>query len=189
VGPVGDEQLQYPLDAQQRALQGRLWATVRYAAPDQAPEVQLHHRDQAEPFAAGVKAWLLKRRMPCMQGEPVTANMKFIFRLEGDSFGFKPLTLLQYMGRTAGLKQQQVQFDTTTMGCPFDLRLDYLQPNGSNRVGELGESNPARRPLLEWLANSSLALAPAQLDAVYADTADIHVACIKIDLKPQEKTS
>ncbi len=179
----------YPTAALRAGVQGRVWATARYLAPDQPPEIKLYHRPGAQALAAEVRSWLQQRRMPCLQGEPIQTEMGFVFRFERDVYGFKPIDLLQFMGVVKGLEQQSLQFNTHSMGCPFDLKLVYRQPDANNKVGEVGERNPARAPLLEWLAASTLNMRDAQLDAVYADTADIHVPCVKINLQPKEKTS
>jgi hypothetical protein len=185
VGIKDNKPPSYPLEAKRFALQGRVWATARYLAPDQPPEVKLHFRPNAQQLANEVEDWLRQRRMPCLQTEPIEAEMIFIFRLGGDVYGFKPLSLLQYMGKVKDLARQRVQFDTQTMGCPFDLKLQYRQPDAPNKLGQAATSNPARRPLLDWLAASQLDLHGAGLDSVYADTADIHVPCVKIDLQPK----
>jgi hypothetical protein len=187
VGTKGNNTPRYPPHAARAGIQGRVSATARYGAPDQAPEIKLHHRPSADVFAQRVEAWLQERRMPCFEGEPITVEVLFIFRLGTDVYGFRPMSLTQFMGNVKDIEKQRLDFDTSTMGCPFDLRLTYRQPDAPNRVGERGESNPARRPLLDWLAASTLNLNGNMLDSVYADTADITVPCAKIDLKPKEK--
>jgi hypothetical protein len=186
VGLKDEKPPNYPLISLREERQGRVWATARYVAPDQAPEVKVHHRLASKHFAEEVESWLKQRRMPCLKGEPIQAELFFIFRQGNDVYGFRPLTLLQYMGVVKDVDRQVLQFDTRNMGCPFDLKLTYRQPDGKNLVGEVGERNPARGPLLEWLATSVLDMRRPQLDAVYADTADIHVPCLNINLKPKE---
>jgi hypothetical protein len=185
-GLEDDKPPQYPMNTR---VQGRIWATARYVAPDQAPEVKLYHRPYAKVLAREVQDWLSLRRMPCLQGAPIQVDMTFIFKFEGDVYGFRPLSLVQYMGVVKGIHEQLLDFDTHSMGCPFELKLQYRQPDLPNGVGEVGERNPARRPLLEWLAQTQLDMGRAQLDAIYADTADIHVPCLNINLKPKESTS
>ncbi len=189
VGLRDNKPLPYPFRAEQAGIQGRVRAIVRYVRPDQAPEIKIFHRPSARMLTADVRDWLEQRRMPCLKGEPISAELVFIFTVEGSAYGFNPLSLTQYMGAVKDINKQVLQFDTTTMGCPFALQLRYLQPDAPNRVGERGERNLARKPLMDWLAASQLNLPQPSLDSVYADVADIHVPCMKMDLKPKEKTS
>jgi hypothetical protein len=186
VSVKGEKLPSYPELARREMRQGRIWAEVRFDSADQPPKVKLHHRPSATPLAVAAEKWLESRRLPCYAGEPINAEIQFIFVIEGSVFGFKPLTLVQYMGYVKDIQRQTVSFDTHSMGCPFDLRLTYRQPELPNRVGELGERNPARQSLLTWLAGTTLRAQGNTLDSVYADTADITVPCVKIDLKPKE---
>ena len=145
-------------------------------------------RPYANRLAAQVEDWVKGLRMPCHQGEPVEGYIVLVFAFKGKSFGFPPLTLQEWIGGTKGVSEQRLQFDTTTMGCPFVARLLYRQPNLPNAVAGVGAYNPARRPLFEWLASVELDLPGKALDSVYGDTADITVPCLKIDLKPKEKS-
>jgi hypothetical protein len=184
----GEKRPDYPQAALRSHIQGRVWASVRFVAPDKAPEVKLHHRPSASLLAHSAERWLAGQRMPCLQGAPLAAEMSFVFVLERDVYGFKALGLMQLIGNVKGIREQRVSFDTTTMGCPFDLKFTYRQPDLKNLVGEVEARDPARRPLMDWLATAELDVRGTQLDSIYADTADVTVPCIKIDLKPKEKT-
>jgi len=190
VSTPGNETPKFPLSARSNNVKGRVWASIRFDARDHPPQVVVHHRPRTGVLAREVELWLAERRMPCHPGdEPIMATQTFFFTMEGDTYGFRPLSLTQYLGSVKDVSRQPLKIDTTTMGCPFDLKLVYRQPDAPNAVGEVGESNPARKPLIDLLAASTLDLRNESLDAVYADTADITVPCIKIDLKPPEKTS
>jgi hypothetical protein len=186
VNVAGPATPEYPETARLEMRQGRILAKVRFDSADRAPQVKLYHRPSATPLVASIERWLESRRLPCYAGQPIDAEIAFTFRIEGSEFGFKPVSLLQYMGYVKDIQKQRVAFDTHLMGCPFELSLTYLRPDRLNRVGEVGERNPARQPLLQWLAGSTLAARGNTLDSVYADTADITVPCVKIDLKPKE---
>jgi hypothetical protein len=79
-----------------------------------------------------------------------------------------------------------LDFDTRQMGCPFEVDFHYRQPRLRNRIGEVGETNAARRPLLEWMESIVLDLPSNSLDSVYGDSTRITVPCARIDLKPKE---
>ena len=177
----------YPDEARRQSLQGRLWAKLRYTAADRPPEVQLFHRPGQELLAQAARQWLEARRMPCHQGGPVNAEVAFVFRLGDDVYGFKSMTLLQLMRSVQGIRKRPLQLDTREMGCPFRLKFTYRQPDAPNRIGQLDDPHAGRRPLLDWLRGVQLDLPQRTLDAVYADTADIEVPCLKIALTPQEK--
>ena len=178
----------YPRAALLSSIQGRILAQMRFVTPDGPPEVKVFARANLEDLGRAAQRWALGYRLPCFAGEPVTLETKFIFRIEGDAYGFKPLTLLQFMGSVKGIRERGAQFDTNEMGCPFDLKLEYRQPYLGNHVGEVGGTHPGRRPLLEWLAAAQLDVPSRQLDSLFGDIADLTVPCVKLDLKPKEKS-
>ena len=181
----------YPWRAQESGQQGRVIALLSFTAADQAPGVQLLHRPSADEFADAVKPWLTGYRLPCFnpaQDTPLLTALEFVFRLDGDAFGFKPLTLQQFLGKTTNLGLRPLTLDTTGMGCPFNLRLHYRQPMLRNVIYTVGPYMAAREPLLEWLRGAALDLKSGALDSIFGDTADIAVPCIKLDIQPKEKS-
>ena len=184
----GSIRLDYPAWAQRRHLQGRVLARARFINATDAPEIDVFARPYAQELADEVKRWLRGARLPCHEGTPLAVLWTYEFVFEGDRYGFKDLSFQQFLVRAKGIQSQAISFDTTTMGCPFDLRLQYRQPTMRNAVGELGPSNPARRPLLQWMAGTELELSGKSLDSVFGDSAKITVPCLKIDLNPQEKS-
>lgn len=178
---------QYPLLARERGLQGRVLAELRFEAPERPPVAQVYAAPGHEILAKEVEDWVAGLRMPCLTGGPVRSTTLLIFRLEGDaSYGFKPMTLQQFMGATKHVANERLQFDTTQMGCPFRVLLTYRQPHMRNDVGSVGGYDPARHPLLEWLRNAQLDLPRNSLASVFGDTADISVPCVIFDIKPKE---
>lgn len=191
----------YPDAALRAEMQATVLVQMRFAAADQPPALQLHPR--ADPGAMVDKRRLLERfaqaveksarnaRMPCHSGAPLDLVVTYIFRLEGVGLqGFKPgLTLPALLPAVRGIGRQQLAFDTNRMGCPFDVGLAYRRPQLPNAVAEIGNIDPARRPLLEWLAQVDFDLPAPMLDAIYGDTAKITVPCLKIDLNPTGVTS
>lgn len=178
---------EYPENAVRDELQGRVLARLRFVAPDQPPQAEVFARPKAAMLARTIEAWVAGVRMPCHTGGPVEALYNFAFRFEESAYGFKPLDLLQLMAATRDIGKQTLVMDTREMGCPFDLQFHYYQPFSFNRVGEMGASNPARQPLLDWLEGIQLALPARTEDTVFGDSTTVSVPCIKIDLKPQEQ--
>ena len=184
----GQKSPDYPRRALSEGLQSRVVVVLHFDAADKPPQARVMSRPYANQLAAHVEDWVKGLRMPCHQGEPVKGSTVFSFTFKGEGYGFPPLTLQQWIGSTKGVSEQRLQLDTTTMGCPFVARLVYRQPNLPNAVASVGAYNPARRPLFEWLASVELDLPGKALDSVYGDTADITVPCLKIDIKPKEKS-
>ena len=180
---------EYPDNARRRNLQARVLARITFSAPDAPPEVELFHRPSAAPLAESVRTWIAGLRLPCHTGAPITATKEFVFVMERDAYGFRPLALPQLLSVTKDIAQQRLQLDTGTMGCPFQLRFVYRRPGLPNAVGEVGAADPRRRTLLSWLAGVELDLPEKTLDAVYGDSTELAVPCLKIDLTPKEKTS
>lgn len=176
----------YPSAALHQGLQGRVLARLRFDSPDQPPQVAVYSRQRV--LARAVEQWLMDYRLPCLRGEAVEGVFTYLFRFEGEHFGFKDVTLVNLLSLVKGIRQQTLAFDTTAMQCPFDLNIRYRRPDMPNAVGELGISQPSRRPLLDWLAQAELDLRSSQLDAVYGDSFKITVPCARINLKPQEKS-
>lgn len=180
----------YPNEALRIGLQGRVIVEAEFTGPDQPPAIRLHHRRAARVLAQATERVVGRFRLPCFvhgQDEPVRVSFAFVYLLEGQAYGFKPLTLPQLLPAIKGVREQRLQFDTQQMACPFDLRLYYRRPDLPNIVSELGARVPAREPLLRWLRGIELNLPERTLDSVYGDTADIAVPCVSIDIQPTPK--
>ena len=185
----GSMKLEYPFLARREGVQGRVRVQFRFDDGAGPPVVlQVASRPAARRLAAEVERWMAGVRLPCHAGGPIHITLSYDFRFENDAYGFNPMTLLEFMGSVKDVRQQRVQFDTTHMGCPFEIQLTYRQPFQRNWVGTVGGHDPARHALLEWLRNAELDVPRNTLDAVFGDTADITVPCLKIDHTPKEKS-
>jgi hypothetical protein len=178
----------YPPLALRRGVQGRVYVRLRFEAADQPPVAQFYARDTAGELQQAVETWVRGYRLPCLTGAPLELDIVYVYRFEGESWGLKPTTLLNLLSLVKGVREQKLQFDTTTMGCPFDLHFTYLRPLAKNRVGMRGSFDPAREPLLRYLADVELDLRRDALDAVYGDSTSVSVPCIKINLNPKENS-
>jgi hypothetical protein len=182
----GKKQPPYPFQALRQQIAGRVVAVLRFITADGPPEVHLHARPYAAVLRQSLEEWSQGYRMPCLQGEPVQVTVKFVFKFEGDrEYGMRNITLLQFMGSVRDIRKQHVAFDTHTMSCPFDLHVAHYQPQSENIVGQLGDYNAARQPLIDWLRAAELGLPARQLDAVFADRFTLHVPCVRFDLQPK----
>lgn len=84
------------------------------------------------------------------------------------------------------IQKQKVDFDFTTMNCPFEVRLTYLQPHLPNAVHQLDSYDASRKPFLDWLKTLELNVPARTLDFVYADALTLPIPCSKLNLNPQE---
>jgi hypothetical protein len=181
----------YPQQALRQDLQGRVIGLLTFTSQDQAPAVQLLHRPSAASLTEHLNAWIAGYRLPCFvpgQDRPLLLEVEFVFRIGDSAFGFVPITLQQFLRATTNLGLRPLAVDTTTMGCPFELRLTYRQPSLRNRVASIGPYVAAREPLLEWLRGAALDLKSQTLDSIFGDTADIAVPCARLNIQPKEKS-
>jgi hypothetical protein len=184
----GDEKPDYPYPAHSRGLQGRVLAQVSFDAADKPPTVALHVRPSAEQLAEHIDRWLRGLRLPCFQGSPVSTMITYVFIIDGQGgYGFKELPFRTLLGATKGIQAQRLEFDTRTMGCPFDVSFWYRQPQLRNRVGEIGEPNAARRPLLEWMETVEFDAPSRSLDSVWGDSTVITIPCVHVNLAPKKE--
>ena len=182
---AGVKKPDYPALAGKHGIQGRVLARLVFSAPDQPPVATVFAEPGAGFLEMEIAEWVKGLRMPCHTGGPVSAVWTYTFVFAGDAYGFSPgLELRSLMSRVKGIDKAHLKLDLTTMGCPFDIRFEYRQPHLANRVGEVGSTNPARRPLLEWLESAQLNLSRKDHARVFGDTAQVHVPCLKINLNP-----
>ncbi len=179
---------EYPRWARREEVQGRVLVRARYSSATEPPQLEVFARPYASRLAREVQDWMQDTRLPCHTGAPISGVWHYVYILGDDRYGFNGVSFQQFLARVKGIREQTLQVDTNTMGCPFDVKLNYRQPYMTNSVHVIGDANPARRPLLAWMVASELDLPGRTLDAIWGDTARITVPCLKIDLKPKEKS-
>lgn len=186
----GSKTPRYPIWARRDEVQGNVLGQLRFTAPDQPPQIKMHAASRPmHELSMAVEDWARKLRLPCMGALPVESVVVFKFRMEGaEPFGFRPLELRQFLGMVKNLERLSAQFDTRTMGCPFEVALLYRQPFLPNQVGEIDAARPERRAFLEWLSTLELNLSTRLQDAVLGDTARIGIPCGAINLAPKDKS-
>ena len=177
---------EYPMQARRNDVQGRVLLEMRFVNAEGPPEITLVARPSSKDFLAPVTGWAQQFRMPCHAGRPVPTRWTLVYRFEGDeSYGFKKLRLIDFLGSIRDIQSQRVNFDFDTMACPFEIRLQYLQPQRRNEVVQINEPNSARQPFLDWMAGSELKLGDKAQDAVFGDKLVLTVPCGKFDLEPK----
>lgn len=176
----------FPMEARRSGVQGRVLVEMRFVNANGPPEVTLISRPASKVFLPSVARWAEQFRMPCHAGRPVPTRWTLVYRIAGDErYGFKKIRLVEFLGSIRGLESMQAQFDFNAMGCPFEIRLQYVQPQRRNVVVEINEPLPQRQPFLDWLAGAELKISDRDQDAVFGDSVVLAVPCGKFDLQPR----
>jgi hypothetical protein len=171
----------YPTRARREEFEGKVALRLRFTLPDASPTVEQLAPEGSNALTHEAVSFARGLRLPCLQDEPVQVDQIYVFKLDGGQRTvLKPLTLQQLV--QAADKPQSVYLDLDSMACPFDLHWRYYQPHAPNAVREFETSNPARRPLLDWLSLLKLNLPPATNTAVLGDTTVVGIPCGKVDL-------
>ncbi|NJM42392.1 MAG: hypothetical protein HC853_17465 [Anaerolineae bacterium] len=134
-------------------------------------------------------AWAEGYRMPCLTGRPIEAVWTFVYLFQGQALTtFKDVPLPVFVRSVKGIRNQRLQFDINSMGCPFEVKLAYLQPHLPNIVWEIETNNAERQKLLEWMTRQTLELPERDQAAVHGDTLIVKVPCGSLDLDGATKT-
>ncbi len=175
-------QPQYPQRALQNNQEERLVLRLRYAAPDQPPELTWLAQPRYALLREEVENYVSQLRMPCLHNGPIAYTQTFIFTIDNNTRTvLRDTTLIQLL---AGSKDYPLPayFDFNTMGCPFDVRMTYMRPYLPNLVHEFESSNPARKPLLEWMSSLTLTLDDPLIRKVLGDNMTVTIPCGLLDL-------
>lgn len=172
----------FPVSALRRGSQGNFFVALRFNSPDQPPVVtwlaaasDSHLKESVADFVEGL-------RMPCLDDTPFVSTFIYSFNIEGGSRVFlKDSDLLGFLS-SAREMQKPVEFDFDTMNCPFDLRVNYRRPYAPSGIGELENSNIARKPFLAWLSKVTLDLNESDNNRVLGSIFTLHVPCGSLKL-------
>lgn len=172
----------YPIGALRREAQGNFLVSLKFENPTGAPDVKwlaaandIHLKESIAYFVEGL-------RMPCFSGAPLETTFLYKFSIDDGSRVFlKDSDLVSFL-RSARDMYKPVQFDFDTMNCPFDLRVNYRRPYAPSHIGELENSNIARKPFLEWLSTVTLDLKEDDNNRVLGSIFTLHVPCGSLKL-------
>ena len=186
VHPSGKTMPEYPESARRNAIAGRVLANMQFDAPDQPPTVSVFSRPRSVELRRLMHEWARELRMPCHQGGPVKLSMTYLFRFTGKPFGFLPGTTIGTVLQAMRHEDRQLlPRDTMSMRCPFDVAMQYRQPDQPNQVLQFGSYNPARQPVVEWLQKAQFDLPEKVADAIYGDTVVFSIPCLAPNSRPQ----
>ncbi|MEJ6021413.1 hypothetical protein [Ramlibacter sp. PS4R-6] len=172
----------FPRSAARDGKSGRVVIQAEFKALNEPPVVKVLAAGPRSDFAASATSFAEGYRLTC--GEvPVIAVQRFNFNLQGNAhYVLKDTNLQSFVAASRNAADKPVFFDLNSMGCPFEVRMEYWQPFFRNRVGEIGESRPERRALLDWLSGLKLNLKPSQEADFASEALTIAIPCGKIDL-------
>jgi len=172
----------YPRSALSAGLEGKVFVRLRFDKPDVRPEVERLSPRVQDALTRSVDMHVRDLRMPCLQQEPITVTQIYAFRLEGGARArFNPMSLVELL-QAAEHVPRPIFLDLNTMGCPFELRLRYLQPHMQNGLYQFEPANPARAPLLEWLSQIRLDLPRGSDNLLIGEETSVSIPCGTVDL-------
>lgn len=183
---MGDRRpIEYPRNLQGKRPQGNVVAILTFFDPSEPPKVEIVTDAGSSALRRAVLESVEHYRMPCVaaSGKPIKARRVFSFAMEGaKQYTLKDLNLQQFVDGIDKLDQQRVRFDLSSMKCPFEVRLTLLQPFAKNQVGEIEQSDPNRRELIEWLKDVALKLPSDAAPQLIGQSMIIAVPCGVLDL-------
>lgn len=172
----------YPQGSLRLEEQGTLLAKMHFTAPDQPPSLEWVAATPHKNLRRSVEEYAEGLTLPCQHDGPIDVIIAYHFVIDGGArTSFKDIKLPTLLGASKDLATPAF-FDLNSMACPFDVRLTYHRPFAKNRVEQLDTLNPAREPLLNWLAALTLNLTDAKQLPLYGNKMIVSVPCGKIDL-------
>jgi hypothetical protein len=187
----GQTKVSYPSGAQKRGLQGVVYASFKFTAPDQPPEeVRILNEDSVKPFVQTVRNAVSAFRMPCLEpGEVKTSKVVYNFKLEdGPRARLNDMDLVSFLGTVKDLDKQSYKVDFAEVGCPFDVTFELNQPYMSNKV-VVHKRSPgnflderAVFVFMDWVRKLELNMPDSQRAQILGQESIIHVPCIKLDI-------
>ena len=172
----------YTTAAVRAGEQGRLLVQLKFDRPDEPPTMTVLAAPKGRYLRTAVQDFIAGYRLPCLKDKPVVGRQMFTFRIDGER-----RTVLKDVGLAAFVRAAKpvggpVRFDLEQMGCPFDVRVTFLQPVESNLVQQLDNIDPRRAEFLEWLATLRLDVDAKTSNELLGDTMTVSVPCGKVDL-------
>lgn len=174
----------YPMLAERAGEQGNVLAQLVFTSTG-APATRILYDGGRPRLAAAVREYLAGYRMPCWSPDDgvVRSRQSFGFFLRGGPKKvLKDSNLQQLLRAVADVDAQKVRFDLHTMGCPFEVRVEFWQPHASNVVHELASHDANRLEFLEWLRTLRLDLPQNVQAQITGDSMTVSVPCAVLDL-------
>ncbi len=181
-GTVKGSNISRPKPAE--ASRGVVIVAITFRGPDVAPEATILFSRGDKRFEGAVIDHVAGYRWSCMKAgdPPFKTTRAFSYVLGGEEQVPNKLTLQQFLPAVDKLTEQKVRFDFTTMTCPFEIRLTYLQPFTRNDVKEVGGANLNRREFVSWLREVTLKPELNPDNKLVDRELEVSVPCLVLDL-------
>lgn len=175
----------YPISDRHVAAEGNVVLAFTFLKKDEEPKVDViygaRNRNLQAAAVRAAKNYRYKCDIP--DGEPVVAQQRFHFRLEGGKvFGLRDLDLLTFLGSVEPTELGKVRFDFNEMACPFDLNVNLYRPYARNTLGQFGQPNAKRKPFMDWLAQLTMRLPLEAEPYLIGQSVKVSVPCMILDL-------
>lgn len=172
---------EYPPAARREWLQGSYLVRLHFASPTDPPAAEIVAGPAHRELRRALEEFMPGYRLPCQQGDPISLDINFVFRLAGgERTVIHDMSLRQFLGLAREVPP--ARFDLDALGCPFDLRVQHFQPYKPHVVGQLGEARPERLDFVEWLSQVQLRIDEPTALAVLGQDFTVSVPCGTLNL-------
>ncbi len=180
----GNKQPDYPAEARRRGSleEAKFYYKLTFFAADKPPSLEWIAAADEASLKRSIMDYANGLRLPCLTDGPVSTKILYKFQIDkGSRTYLKDMSLRQFLG-LSGDFPTPAKFDFSTMDCPFDLQMTYMQPFDDNVVREYEQTVPARRSFLDWLTKVSLRLNDEQKNTVLGNILTLKIPCGTVDL-------
>ncbi|MDZ7812305.1 MAG: hypothetical protein U5L74_03965 [Ideonella sp.] len=175
---TGPTRPELPSEARRKEVQGTVLVSYRFNSATEAPSFTVTAPRDLAPLRRAIEEWFGGMRLPCYDGIPVHGTVLYRFTFEGDAYGFKPgIAFKDFLALSSKSRLATLPRSSVDMACPFDVRLTYLMPHLPNRVHQVGNTDPRRKPLLDWFSALQLDLPKETSSSIFGDSTTFEVPC------------
>lgn len=177
----------FPRNLSEQGVSGTAVLRIEFISATAPPLVKVLFNGGRPNFADAATVSVQKYRLPCLKPEwlPVVATQDFVFIYGAAEDSNRPepvFPLAKFVSAIRDVRDQKVRFDFNTMGCPFELKFKPYQPYASNVVGQVGDDDPNRRDLIEWLKAVTLDIPDKLMRTAIGRVITVTVPCTVLDL-------
>jgi hypothetical protein len=163
---------------------GKVLARVSFKETGASPVVDIVFDSHRPRLAQVAREHLAQYQFTCplTDSNPLRAEQVFSFVLtDSNRYVLKDMGLKTFLSYLDRKDLVGAKFDTTQMGCPFDVNFRPRRPYTDNVVGEYGESDVRRWELLKWLRKLTMPM-PKEIEGQLFDAPiKIAVPCATIN--------
>jgi hypothetical protein len=173
----------YPTNSQ--SPYGNVFLRMKFMQRDEPPIVTVVYGGGHHLLAETAKSWMEQYRLRCARPieNPVEATSTHRFSPRGGAkVTLKDMGFIPFLQSVDRKSMGTPKFDFQTMACPFEVKVQLLQPYAPNEVRELERKEPSRKDFLQWLATLVFKYPDGYERFLVGDTTTITVPCMVLDL-------